>query len=850
MMNDFPDTIYHFSFKDVLKEAGDFLTTVYVFQSEEFNSIWQGFFQPDVDRIRMGPGTGLISLDKTHQQGHSYVRVNFYDLYSNCIWELDGSVQCHNTFTQSFGDDSVNILTDSGVFLKYRHRQLETKIDFQLSTINSIMNACIWSDGFAAILTNGDLIYSTDLQQYQLLKHFDSIGCPSSFEAIPPKRSKTGSVIVYFIYDDKLYVISDSKSYILKFNEKIINFAFSFNYSKIAILTDDSNLHDPSVRPTYEVIVSTIDIQAVIYKKIVQNETYNRVINIGWIGDVAPIVCFQGAFYFITPDEGPMTMCALHDPTDDSFCLTDVDSCVILTSGQNYRIRHVPLNVYYIFCEEQTRPDIPIVYRDLENTLSLQCDKNDKWNYARLLSIAYDERNETPPITSFGKIGPNDIKISAANDCLLAASYFHNPMIQEFFLNAACYILTLMKQTNSIADAILRVKILNKVRNEAKLPMTTRQIYHIGVNNLLHRLMSRGRMINNNEQINFHKVAFEIADMLHKKGDEIQRDFIQQTILNNYDDDTCYELIKSTIDSRSSMAECGYLFAVRYAISQGRNELASRLCLLEQQYSNRAEMFAQLGQWDQAIKFAYESYDINAMITVLDYCKTVDNEASILKINENIALYETPAMFITYCPTFFGLERTIKILRQIDPKSTFCDALQRVMISIPDSPIPSSLETALEPQSKLRECQKSIAQAMNNPQILTMSYNNTIRYLINNSPDLKDALQLADKTKNPRINVAVMAIHEFIQSHKLFALKSCLIVKEFSSIWPLVVDLLIKNGHKEFAREFALEVSAKFKHSNLIQLIEDNAFDIAALHSKESYQKFFFRQKGFFKIRY
>ncbi|KAK8886215.1 hypothetical protein M9Y10_041674 [Tritrichomonas musculus] len=893
MISDVIVSPYHLQFDEVSEKAGNFIESVYIFQFEDFNTSWVFNYNPSYDRYTMGRGSGMISQEKTSSiLSLSTPHISIFDTYSHLIWELVVDHRCSSSISQCFSDDSIAVLTDDGFYYYYVNHELKKSFSLRLKKKLYVMDACFWEDGFVVLLTNGDLFSYNSSTKPVLLKCFEDISKPKNFVIVPPNKSITGKLIVYLLVhrgeepniESVLYVISENYFYAVRLNELITHIAVSANYRKIAILTRDLYIR-----------VCSIDLQNEEFKKEVESNGHLEVVNVCWVGDIAPVVCFQGAFTLVTLDSDGMPMWALDNKDNYTIGFTDVDSCIILSSEMTYRIRYVPRQVYYIFSKSFHRPTIPPVYgdegsddNDIDNSQEGSTDF--KWNTTKKICEAFLSRLDEPPLNKLGSIGSTDILIKAAKNCLAAAEYFFDINVQDFFLNVACFTLTYINgQTSMMHDSLIRIKILNLVRKFANFNITIAQIYDIGIDHLIGRLMSR----------NMNFISIDIAKILRMPTIEIQKDSINKAIVNNQNDEACfnlvYEIIQNEInnDNKSGKSQADstdndqfnhsvntmnlnqhlvsdFSYAAMCAIKHGRKKLATYFCNFEPNFAVKAKIFAKLGDWDQALRHAEASCDSSSLFKVIKHMMKIIMEPDYSLINKTLAKYEYAVMFIARNRDFVGKDRAETILDLVDLRAPFCDAKMRYSINFEsnvnennnnkddndDSESDGQKAKKKNPRnSVLKKCQKELANKNNDYSFIDLSFNDTIRKIFMmpvTDSSLKDAFELAEKCNVPSINVVTIGIRTYAISNKWNDLKKFALNKNFKSLWPLVMEMAIAQNNDQFAAEFANEVKTVFNDGNLLEQYKNGQFKISDLSDMPSYQKYFFRKQpaimSFFKI--
>ena len=894
MISDVIVSPYHLNFADVTEKAGEFIKSIYYFQFEDFNSSWLFNYSPNFDRYTMGRGSGAISLEKTSfNLSLSTPHVSLYDLTCQHIWELIIDHQCSSSISQCFSDDSIAVLTDDGFYYYFVNREPKKTFNFRLKKNIYVMDACFWEGGFVALLTSGDLYLYDFSSKPFLLKHFDEISKPINFSIIPPDKSPTGKLIAYLLVhrgednnkESKLIIVSENYFYTISFSKLITHFAISANYKKVAILTEDLNMR-----------VCSIDLQKEEFEKMVESNGHFEVINVCWVGDVAPVVCFQGAFTLVTLDPEGMPMWSLDDKDNFTIGFTDIDSCVVLSPEKTYRIRYVPRRIYYIFSKSVRKPSIPQVYGDeddIDDDDDDQSESNNyKWNIARRICEAFINRFDDPPINKLGSIGSTDVLIKAAKSCLQAAEYFFDIDVQDFFLNVACFTFAYMDgQTSLMHESLIRIKILNLVRRLANLSITTSQIFDIGIYNLI------GRLINRN--MNF--VAIDIAKILRMPTIDIQKDSINKAIINNQNDQACFNIVVEIIQSEikndtnksanssqidllfndrlnnivntsnlSNNSLVDYSYAAMCAIKNGRKELATSFCNFEPNYALKAKIFSKLGEWNMALRHAEASCDSSSIYKVIKHMMKVVMEPDYSIINKTIASYETSAMFVATHADLIGKERAEAILNFVDPRCHFADAKERFLLNMKFIKENENLANdengnnndddkkrtskKLEGQSILRACQKELAIKNNDYSFIGLSCNETLRKIFSmpaSSACQKDAFDFAEKCGIPSINVVTIAIRTYALNGKWNDLKKFILDKSFKSAWPLVMEMAIAQNNDQFAAEFANEVAAAFNDGTLLEQYKNGEFKISDLSQMPSFQKHLFRKStfiSFFKL--
>lgn len=887
MISDVIVSPYHLQFDEVTEKAGKFIDSVYYFQFEDFNSSWLFNYNPNFDRYTMGRGTGAISCEKTsYNLSLSSPHVSLYDTTSQLLWNLVVDHQCSNSISQCFSDDSVAVLTDDGFYFYYVNRELKKTFNFHLKKNIYVMDACFWEGGFVALLTTGDLYQYNFSSKPILLKHFDEISKPVDFSIVPPEKSPTGKLLAYLLVhrgdgenkDSALIVVSENYFYTVRFKEIITHFAISANYKKIAILTEDFNMR-----------VCSIDLQTEEFKKQVESNGHFEVVNVCWVGDVAPVVCFQGVFTLVTLDREGMAMWALDDKESFTLGFTDVDSCIIISSEMSYRIRYVPRRIYYIFSKSPRKPSIPSVYDD-EDDIDDADDNSEsnanKWNIAKRICEAFINRFDEPPISKLGSIGSTDVLMKAVKSCLEAAEFFFDADVQDFFLNVACFTLAYMDgKTSLMHDYLIRIKILNLVRKLANLKITTAQIFDIGIYNLIGRLISR----------NMNFVAMDIAKILRMPTIDIQKDSISKAIVNNKNDETCFNIVVEIIQSEikndknqgnssqvdllfndrlnnivntvnlSQNSLVDYSYAAMCAIKDGRKELAASFCNLEPNFALKAKIFSKLGDWDLALRHAEASCDSSSLFKVIKHMMKIVMEPDYSLINKAIASYETSAMFVATHENLLGTKRALEILNLVDPRCHFWDARFRFRLmkfksenenppnednGENDDDDDSKNKNAKKPDSPttLKRCQKELAIKNNDYSFVGISFNDTLRKIFTmpaTASCQKDAFDLAERCGISSINVATIAIRTYALNGKWNDLKKFILDKSFKSLWPLVIETALIQKNDQFASEFANEVAAGFNDNSLLEQYKNNEFNPSELSSMPSFQKHLFRKPSF-----
>ena len=798
------------SYYEVCQKCGGFIRSTssseFVFQWEELQSeAFEFLFLPSTERFRMGRGSGLISRDTSNFfVSRAKPQVHLFDSTKKRIGEVIIDHECNNAKSQILSDDSLCSVTDDGFFYKIKNGIVTHEVDLRLDKSQQyVMDADFWDDGFCCLLTDGDLILIKNFKRAGMkrMANLGNVECPLGFFVIPPEKALSNQTTVFVLLrEGLLYIVTEDKTSKLDI-PGIIRIAPSASFSKIAYLwKKDEILSLSVVSSDFSKVIYTNEIEDIVNDDDIQN--------ISWVGDAAPLICFKGNIMLVDDifnDINGHCIWKLDDEESYPYGFTDTDSCLIITSGPVYRLRNTPLNVFDIFDHEKER------------------------NPARNLCIIYDNRITNPPIQLLGSFG--DLLNDAAKDCADAAEYFSDIPIQQFFLSAACFAYTFLKSTKSLYDSIIRVKIINMIKNHTKIPITCDQIFDIGINALLDKLIAR----------KYFNLAINISNLIHLPSKPIKDRYIDEIIKTTSDDYQCLNKIKE-------FSQNTFYYAAQSAVRFKRKELALEFCKLEPRFSKKALIYKLVEEWSEALNNAEESCDSSTMINVID--SLLRENQYYEAINIAIASNEQALMFIVSNTTFIKGDRVNAIMKLIDPKSTFIDAKYRAQIN--DSEIPDLLESPLEKLIIQKDNDSSKNTRISLPKIqedLTttkginlngMSFNETIRALLDIN-DFKIAFDVAKAVNYPRKTVAVIAIKHLSKKGRWSSLKDFISKDEWKELWPFVIHIAYRYNNEHYAKQFADEF--RIKKKGIPENIDASKYSPSSLSELPSYHNLFRKNK-------
>lgn len=594
------DYVIHPSFKtydDVLKGTSEWIITGdTMFHWEEKHSIvWLNSFQPTVDHFSMGTSSGLIAyhIMKFGQKMRPKIVQCNPELIP--IHEFYVEHQCSSCHPYVFQNDDIYVVTDDGYCARYNGGFFFASFDissiFQSPII--IMDVAFSETAFAVIESEGRLIISEDYQSFRSVFTFsEAIAKPRFFGLVPKEQSPTGSIIVYIIDDNgELKVFSNNQSCKISFDSPLISASISTTSKYISFI--DENLN---------VMVSNTQLTKIFYEKLIINNGYGDFQSFGWIGDIAPVVGFNGAVVLVADDQEADTFWYVDD---NPVIFSDFDAVYIVTKTKSYKLSYISESIVKSF-DEGTNSD------------------------SSKLCRIFDQHKDFPLDGLF------DIDVqNGVLGCLEAAEFSSNYDDQKFFLNAAClgngFINS--KLSDKIAHSIKIIRILNALRKETTSMISAYQFSQINVEIILRRLCSRG----------LHLLAANIAKLLDMPLKEIGNSYSEYVIQNTQDDNVCYKELenKSFVDFSNASI---------YAYHFNRIDLAQKLADKDQDYSSKALLFARMEQWTQSFKFAAMSNDSATLFRVI----TISLGSSLVEeINHIIAS--------SMCTIYFALSLNSKI---------------------------------------------------------------------------------------------------------------------------------------------------------------------------------------------
>ncbi|KAM9960253.1 hypothetical protein ACTFIW_009381 [Dictyostelium discoideum] len=201
----------------------------------------------------------------------------------------------------------------------------------------------------------------------------------------------------------------------------------------------------------------------------------------------------------------------------------------------------------------------------------------------------------------------NDQLEDAVNDCILAAGFEFNGGEQSKLLKAASFGKCFLENYNpsQFVTMCRSLRVLNAVRHhEIGIPLSIKQYYHIGVEELIDRLISRRK----------HLLAWRICDYLKIKSDVVLNHWACTKVRTDIPDQ---ELGKIIIKKLESVPGISFANIASAAYLAGRSKLATKLLEYEPKAAEQVPPLIKMGESGLALNKAIESGDTDLVYLVL-----------------------------------------------------------------------------------------------------------------------------------------------------------------------------------------------------------------------------------------
>lgn len=766
-------------------------TSLGYFSFEPTNAIFFDFlFSASSQNFSMGKGAGALGYVHSFSCGDVTTnKVTLYDTKSQKIKEIVVKHKCHNLFIHVLPNDDLVVVTDDGYVFVYNRGILISTVNITLEE-NEIIIMTGFSDVNVAFLTSNGNIYDIDnFQKIEKLKMIVINDTIKEMFVIPKKNSKLKMTILYILDNSGiLKIISKDFGYDIKLNKKILNVGLSENYNFLAFIDED-----------LKVSVGTFDLSNIIYEKETQPSEFEKVINICWIGDMFPVVCFVGGVAAIINDSEGLTFWPIESDNDASFGFTDCDSCFISTCRQNYILKYLPQNVTEIFTSYNI------------------------FDSGSFLINIYSNRKNEPAIQQLGKINIEE----AVKEILNAVEYISDQSAQSLLLNSVCFGLSYRRQlnlNNLFIESLSRLRILNYIHSTTGIPITNKQIYSIGINSVIERLMNR----------EFHFVAVKISSLIGKPFNYIINDYIDLVIRTVSNDSTCFKLL-------SENKNIDYYYAALSAINAGRESLALELCSLEPIFSKKAKIYAKLNYWKEAFQNIVLCCDTSALYEVLIQALSQKDQDLICPA---ITSSEISCRFLMDNLNLIDRNYIEKVFKEIKINFNYYDV--RLRYNIKNNPNFICFESLLPLKNFQTYVNSQNSQAMVGPTL-----NETIRRLIFNLKE-EEAYKLAESCGLSKRNVMILSIKYYAKQKQWDKLNQIASDKKNKDLWSLILELISANTKdNKIINEFLNTISnIDLKKSQAFRnQLDNNEYTPSMLLQKNSYNSNLFSSSLFHRIK-
>ena len=214
--------------------------------------------------------------------------------------------------------------------------------------------------------------------------------------------------------------------------------------------------------------------------------------------------------------------------------------------------------------------------------------------------------------------------VVAVNQCIDAAGFELNPILQQSLLRAGCFGIAFVPLSNpsgrldfragrSIVDLARSLRILNALRDpDVGLPMTLVHLGGLGMPRLLDRLCNTGHFL----------LAFRICEALDYSTDQVISKWACGRILTAAPGTADEELYTSLKDKLGSFSSVSWSAIARYSNNCGRVGLAAELVKLDEKIEDQIPLLLEIGAIDTAFEKACKAGDPDLIYQVMHNDKT------------------------------------------------------------------------------------------------------------------------------------------------------------------------------------------------------------------------------------
>lgn len=436
---------------------------------------------------------------------------------------------------------------------RFKQFRLPTALEIQLKQVKFSSNG-----NFMALTSNNDFIHIKSDTDYQILSNSELVNNwwfneDSSFNHLTLIQT-----------ENELCILDTDLQ--LKLSSDVLFLDISPNLKLIAVVTIDNKL----------TILDSQLKQIVSHDVQIQNLTALK-----WCGSDSITLAFNDHLEIYGPSQNKYL--TIYPPNMNPIISTSINGVFVLTSTSLQYISKVPEPIENVFNLGSTHP-------------------------AAILLDTFDLFERKDPNLNKNLKLINDSMTLAVDTCIRAAAQEFNPFWQRKLLRAASFGKSFLEFYNPLefTETCSIIQVLNNLRSpEVGIFLNFDEFQSLGVDHLIDILLLR----------NLHSLAIEISHKLNSPNFKILTHWAQATIQNHQDstDDVLLDLITGKIMDKS----VSWIDIAKFAHIEGRNYLAKKLVLKENDIKSKCELLINMNEPLLALANSCEMFNIDPIIFIL-----------------------------------------------------------------------------------------------------------------------------------------------------------------------------------------------------------------------------------------
>lgn len=531
--------------------------------------------------------------------------ITVHDMKYNLLYRYVINIECDKIFFYVTSSDHLIVLTNRGILITYFSGYEKSQFNLfhsndadRMIETDEIIAADFWDNGFV-FMTKKKLYYSPNYSQPVLFGTLsENIHFVRDFKVIPSEFTENNQPIIFFTAFSSILNIATSENIMnIDFENEILSFSFSQDYSMIAFMCEQNIL-----------IITNAMLDKTLLQVAIQD--LMNFTQISWIGNIAPVIAFQDEIAIIGRIEK-------NDTNNDNYPIYgDLITIDQLTYSFSGRIRLFQSTNSAFVLSNLSLFKISYVSEDL------RCASGNVPIYpaARLID-SFDKRSSTQII----RLRDDEEKLSeAVRSCIAISKELDFPEEQKLALFAAAYGRSyipssspfyeeLVSETAEFEQITRYLRICSTFNREMNMLVTYNELANLSLHDILMRFCNR----------RLFSLAVDIADYFCVDKVDIMTEWCCSMASTIFDDENALKIIEKKKNSSFNAN------SIALALFKcGRPNLAKLVAeKVEDKPERVVPFYVKFGLWEKAFEAAARSYNTSLFIELLNKALSNANNA-------------------------------------------------------------------------------------------------------------------------------------------------------------------------------------------------------------------------------